>query len=547
MSGEPEGSGAARPALSAAVRRFAYDDGPAVLRDVRLALWPGTLTAVLGASGSGTSTLAKVLAGWALAGGHGRFEGTLVLARADDGGADDGPAVEALAFSGTADDPRLRIGAWGSHVAYVPQRASDLFTGAAPTVGEELAFSLEQRGVPRPEMHARVAEAAGAAGLDGLLGRNPRRLSGGEQRRLAIACALVDRPAVLLLDDPEASLDAPGLAALGSVVDAALAGGTAVAVFGSCAGALARRARHVLLLDGGTAVASGPSREVLVSRAFADSGVLAWDPAAAPAERPPRRPGPRPGEGQVSGTGDPLAALEAVRFAFPAPGPFRRRRGLRKPPEEAPTPARPVLDGACLAVQPGEIVALTGPNGAGKSTALRTLAGLLQPDAGTVRMAGRDISGLPAGVVAEHAGTLLQDPRDQLFERTALAEAAFGLGRLGLSQDAARSRALDALGSVGLADRASAHPYELSAAHQRLLALATVLARRPRVLLLDEPTVGLDRAGLERLEAAAAAAAQSGAAVVLTTHALPWAHRIADRVLALEHGRLARVEAGPFR
>ncbi|WP_077488598.1 ATP-binding cassette domain-containing protein [Sinomonas mesophila] len=570
MSGQAsaDAGGAGQPALSAHVRRFAYDDGgPAVLRDLRLALWPGTLTAVLGASGSGTSTLAKILAGWALAGGHGRLEGSLELAASG--------AAGALAFRGGPDDPRLRLGAWGAHVAYVPQRAADLLTGAAPTVGEELAFSLEQRGVPRPEMRARVADAADAAGLADLLGRSPQRLSGGEQRRLAIGCALVDRPGVLLLDDPEASLDAAGLAALAAVVDGALAAGTAVAVFGACAGALARRARHMLVLGGGTAVASGPPGEVLVSRAFASSGVLPRDPGDGGSDGPAIResdaaaepPGQnRAGQNRAgqnrdapAGTdgtpaarpagGEPFAELEAVRFAYPERdgGSRPRRRGLRRPPGRAQHSVRAVLDGASLAVRPGEVVALTGPNGAGKSTALRTLAGLLRPDAGTVRIAGRDIAGLPAGAVAAHAGTLFQDPRDQLLERTALAEVTFGLGRLGLSRDAARARALEALAAVGLADEAGAHPYELPAARQRLLALATVLARRPRVLLLDEPTAGLDRPGLRLLEAAVAHAATEGAAIVLTTHALPWAQRIAHRVLTLESGRLTRVESGPIR
>ncbi len=151
-------------------------------------------------------------------------------------------------------------------------------------------------------------------------------------------------------------------------------------------------------------------------------------------------------------------------------------------------------------MHPGEIVAVTGPNGAGKSTLLRHFNGLLRPSEGEVRVCGRSIAGVPVGTVAASMGLLFQHPRDQLFERTVLREAAFGLRQLfGKSEDQRQARA--ALAAVGLSGMEAAHPAELSASQQRLLALATVLAREPAVLALDEPTVGLDRHGLEALGA----------------------------------------------
>ncbi|MCH6470557.1 ABC transporter ATP-binding protein [Sinomonas terrae] len=508
--------------LAAHVRSFTYDDGgKPLLRDVRLELVPGSLTAVLGASGSGKSMLAKVLAGWALAGGHGRLNGTLELAR--------GGAAERLDFHGSPEDPRLRLGAWGQHVAYVPQRAADLLTGAAATVGEELAFALEQRGTPRAEMLEQVDSAARAVGLGEFLQRDPGRLSGGEQRRLAIACALVGRPGVVLLDEPSASLDAEGFAALSRLIGALRASGAAVVVFTAAADPIARAAERWLLLEGGAVAAEGPRAEVEADAAFAASGVLRDDSGTAENPR-------SVGEGLAAST--PLAELDRVTFAYPEAGRAGRRR-------HAFAPGTRVLDEASLAVLPGEVVALTGPNGAGKSTSLRHLAGLLRPQRGVVRIEGVDILAEPAGRVAGTVGTLFQEPRDQLFERTAVREVAFGLsgrrGFLGASRGEARTRALAALESVGLIRHADAHPYELSMSEQRLLALATVLARRPRVLLLDEPTVGLDRFGLARLEAAVRRAAEGGAAVVLSTHALTWARRQADRGLVLTAGRFHEV------
>ena len=199
----------------------------------------------------------------------------------------------------------------------------------------------------------------------------------------------------------------------------------------------------------------------------------------------------------------------------------------------------------------GEIVAVTGPNGAGKSTLLRHLNGLLQPLDGSVRINGRDISGLPAGQVAADVGLLFQDPRDQLFERTVEREVGFGLVRGPGSHSARGStrngagpvagKVLCALAAVGLEPAAGKHPAELPASQQRLLALATILARKPRVMALDEPTVALDRQGLTWLDAAVRQAAADGAAVVLVTHDLAYARSLAHRTVVLRSGR---IEAG---
>ncbi|GAB4099548.1 ABC transporter ATP-binding protein [Sinomonas halotolerans] len=501
-------SAAPGPVLAVRVDRFAHDaDGPPVLQGVRLALGPGSLTAVLGASGSGTTTLARIASGWALGSGHAEFTGALAL---------EGAAP--LVFS-PGNAPRLSLGAWGREVAFVPERAADLLTGASASVGEEIAFSLGQRAVPRAEMERRVPSAAAEVGLGALLEHPVEGLSGGQLRRLALACALVDDPRVLVLDSPESSLDADGVAALGRAVRGLRRRGAAVVLVGSCAGPLARSADHWVVLGAGTVAAEGPPAVVRPSAAFASSGVLPADPAEAEPPVPAGAPAVRAAPVHGRSPAQAAAELEGVRVSY-------RSRSV------------PVLVDAHLAVAAGETVAVAGPNGAGKSTLLRTLAGLVRPEAGTVRITGRDVGGIPAGRIAEQVGTLFQDPRDQLFERTCEREVAFGLARLGLGPGEVRPRALEALDAVGLAAAASRHPYELPGSHQRLLALATVLARRPRVLVLDEPTVGLDRDGLEALERTIAAAAEAGTAVVLATHALPWAGRRADRVLALSGGRI---------
>ena len=202
------------------------------------------------------------------------------------------------------------------------------------------------------------------------------------------------------------------------------------------------------------------------------------------------------------------------------------------PSASCPPPRTRVLDGVDLAVHPGEIIAVTGPNGAGKSTLLRHFNGLLQPLAGSVRISGQDIAGLPPGRVAADVGLLFQHPRDQLFERTAEREVGFGLP----AAPGARPGSA-CVGRGGSAEAAGQHPAELSASRQRLLALATVLARRPALWPWTNRPSGWTGTAW-RCWTAVRHAAAAGAAVVLVTHDLAYARSLAHRMCAWMPGRL---------
>ncbi|MDR6507804.1 energy-coupling factor transport system ATP-binding protein [Arthrobacter oryzae] len=498
------------PLLHARIAAFSYhgEDAPA-LRNLEVDAAPGTLTAVLGGSGSGKSTLGRLLAGW-LTGGHsGRFKGSLELGAAT--GAAAGDSGGPIHFHGTPDDPRINPSLWSEHVGYVPQDAAALLSTVGSTVAEELAFGLENRGMDRRMMHGAVSRAAEEAGLTALLERDPATLSGGELRRLAVACAAITRPRVLVLDEPLGSLDEAGSASVRALLRGLTDSGTAVIVLSQTADQLALTASHWLVLDGGTVTARGRHGELEDSPGLLQSGVVL-----------PARAGT--GSGRVHRAADPDPAvleLDRVAFGFPS---GRRRKGPG------------VLAGLSLSVPAGQIVAVTGPNGAGKSTLLRHFNGLLRPDRGTVRIEGADIAGIPTGKVADRVGLLFQHPRDQLFERTALREVLFGLDRKFGPEAGTKARA--ALDAVGLGDQPEIHPHELPASRQRLLALATVLAREPKLIALDEPTVGLDRHGLEYLDKAIRAAALRGAAVVMVTHELAYARSAAHIVLELRAGAL---------
>jgi energy-coupling factor transport system ATP-binding protein len=333
---------------------------------------------------------------------------------------------------------------------------------------------------------------------------------------------------MLILDEPMASLDAAGSARIEELIRGLCATGTGVVLLSQAADRLAGEATHWTVLDAGTVTAAGAPAQLIGSAELEHAGVLVPgthrpDAGAVPGPGPVPPAVPAPG----AVTPEPCLELCGVGFGY---GQDQRRRGTG--------PRQRVLRDVDLAVHPGEIIAVTGANGAGKSTLLRHFNGLLRPAEGDVRVCGRSIAGVPVGTVAASVGVLFQHPRDQLFERTVLREVAFGLRQL-FGKAEAGDRARAALAAVGLsADAGAVHPAELSASQQRLLALATVLAREPAVLALDEPTVGLDRHGLERLGRAVAAAAARGTAVVMVTHDLSYARATAHRILGLDGGTL---------
>lgn len=219
--------------------------------------------------------------------------------------------------------------------------------------------------------------------------------------------------------------------------------------------------------------------------------------------------------------------------------------GLRDVTVRYPGAGAPALAQASLEVAAGEGVALLGANGAGKTTLLRSAMALVHPASGTVEVCGRPTAALQPEDLADVAGYAFQNPEDQLFERTVRAELAFGPRQLGRSSERIAAVTAELLDALGLAEYAETHPYDLPAPRRRLVALAATMASEPRLLLLDEPTAGLDQAGRRLVEAAVRRARERGAAVVAVTHDADLALECLDRAVVLAAGRIAR--EGPAR
>jgi energy-coupling factor transport system ATP-binding protein len=223
---------------------------------------------------------------------------------------------------------------------------------------------------------------------------------------------------------------------------------------------------------------------------------------------------------------EPVIACEDVTYVY--------RRGT---PMEAPA-----LRGVSLAIRPGELVALIGPTGSGKSTLIQHFNGLLRPTAGTVRVAGHDLWAPRADRrrARQQVGLVFQFPEYQLFEETVRRDVAYGPGHLGLGEATVAERVDEALHLVGLdpVRFGERSPFTLSGGEMRRVALAGVLAMRPEVLVLDEPTVGLDPRGKEEIIARLETLHRQGLTIVIITHSMDEVARLADRVLVLAEGRV---------
>jgi energy-coupling factor transport system ATP-binding protein len=196
------------------------------------------------------------------------------------------------------------------------------------------------------------------------------------------------------------------------------------------------------------------------------------------------------------------------------------------------------LDGLSLRIGPGEAVALVGQNGSGKTTLVRHLNGLLRPTVGRVMVGGHDAAGMRVAALARQVGLVFQDPDRQIFAGTVRREVEFGPRNVGLRGGALAEAVASALSAVGLEGDMTTNPYDLGAARRKLLAIASVLAMRAPVLVLDEPTTGQDRAGVARIQGLVSDVVAAGRTAIAVSHDLRFVAETFPRVVVLRAGRV---------
>ena len=385
--------------------------------------------------------------------------------------------------------------------------------------GDEVAFGLENRCVPAPDIWPRVDRALVQVGFGYGRDRPSDALSGGEQQRLALAGTFALGPRLLLLDEPTANLDSAGAALVRRSLEEILADRslTLVVVEHRLAEALPLVERAVVLQAGGGVIADGPPDEVFARHGEQLAAVGVWVPDR-PLATPPRRAQP---------ARLPMVVAEQVAYRYPGE-------------QDA------AVERVDLQLNSGEVLAIVGANGSGKSTLALLLGGLLMPSHGSV-VAGSGLTGAPRGPLgawrarqlASQIGSVFQDPEHQFLAERVGDELRMGPMRAGLPAGAVQRRADELLARLHLTHLADANPFTLSGGEKRRLSVATALAAEPSVLLLDEPTYGQDRRTAVELLELLAELRDAGSAVAIVTHDEPFAAALADRRVRLEHGRLA--------
>ncbi|MEW2382955.1 ABC transporter ATP-binding protein [Micromonospora sp. NPDC047707] len=449
------------------------------LRGVDLRVEHGERVLLLGPSGAGKSTLLAALAGL-LPDDSGEQEGTVEI-----DGLDPRKARERVGI--VFQDPESQL---------VMSRS-----------GDDVAFGLENRGVPADEIWHRVDEALRRVGFPYDRNRPTAALSGGEQQRLALAGVLALRPGLLLLDEPTANLDPAGATLVRDAVTRALdADTTLLLVEHRVAESLPLVDRVVVLEAGGGVRADGTPEAVFAAHGDALAAEGVWVPGR---PVPPRR--------ATGPAGDVLLAAE--RLGLP-----------------------PRLGAVDLAVRAGEALAVLGPNGAGKSTLALVLGGLLKPGTGrlaaTAALVGDDTRPAPhrwrAPALARRIGSVFQDPEHQFVTSTVFDELALGPRRTGRPEPEVRSTVDALLDRLRLTTLARANPYTLSGGEARRLSVATALATAPRLVICDEPTFGQDRRTWSELVDLFAELRDAGHGLVTVTHDAEFVAALADRHVLLE-------------
>lgn len=520
------------PIVSLAHVTLAYGDLRA-LDNVSLDVRQGERLCVLGANGSGKSTLASVICGL-LAPDAG--EVTLV--------------GEKVFAAGSADFDAYRRAR--RKLGLVFQNPEDQIVTSV--VEEDVAFGPENLGLPPERIEHLVRRELHRVAMERYAKADPARLSGGQRQRVTIAGALAMEPRVLVLDEPSSSLDVRGRRSVMKVVEKLRGVGcTVVHVTHFMDEALG--ADRVMVLDHGHIALVGTPQEVFshveevrdlgleepfagrLSSQLRERGLdVSWtcDEDALLADLARRTSGHRSGRAAAApGTAPhtaaaPVVRAEDVRFSY------EQSRRRRRRADAAPA----ALDGVTLDVPRGAHVALVGQTGSGKSTLLRLIAALEVPDQGSI-----EVDGISTADRRERrrlhgrVGYVMQRPERQLFAETVAQDVAYGPSNLGLSPSEVDQRVKRALDLVGLAGKDDASPFQLSGGQQRLCALAGILAMEPDLLVLDEPTAGLDPRGRRKLRRILDGLNATGTTLVEVTHAMEDAAR-ADLVAVLDDGRV---------
>ena len=497
----------------------------------------GEFIGIIGENGAGKSTLSQALMGLVPQFYKGAYGGTVMV----DG-------IEA---------GRTPVAQLCGHVGLVFQNPFNQLSGAKDNVYEEVAFGMQNLGVPAEEMKNRVEEALKLLDIWQYRDRNPFDLSGGQMQRVAIASVLVMRPDVMILDEPTSQLDPEGSDEVFKAVETLTGSGITILMIEQKIEKLAAYCDRILLLHKGKQIAFDTPQKVFsmpdlnnygiqaptftrICKAedvtLADgtypvtveeaAGVLREKRLEAPAcadggERAQRTAGVEAaqagGSAESAGSSDEQFCIEKLDFSYLADVPVLKNLNMKL--DKRPT-------------------AIIGQNGAGKTTLVKLLKGLLKPVSGSIYFHGEDISGKTVAMLAGNVGYVFQNPDDQIFKYNVMDEILFGPLNIGMDAERAKKEAERALKLTGLTGKEKENPYDLELYERKMTAIASVLAMDTDVLILDEPTIAQDWKGRQIIGGIIRSLSERGKLVIAILHDMDFVAENFERVIIMAHGRV---------
>ena len=492
------------------------------LTDIDLEIYPGERVLIAGPSGSGKSTLAGCINGLNPFSNPGACTGTLTV----DG----------------VDAPHSSIFELSAHVGTVLQDPDGQFIGL--TVGEDIAFALENSCTPQDEMHAITRHAAELVGIENHLGYAPHELSGGQKQRVSLAGVMVDQVRILLFDEPLANLDpATGKQAIELIDEIQKKTDTTVLIIEHrLEDVLWRNVDRIVLVNGGTILADLRPDELLSGSLLAENGIR--EPLYVTALRyagvditPDKHPA------HVDSLVLDDTDTQKLRDWFTA-----RPRPAAQPERE------PLLEvkGLCFGYQKGqqtlrdvsfsigkgEMVSIVGRNGAGKSTLSKLICGFETPDAGEIFLNGKPLAEENIRRRAQHIGYVMQNPNQMISKTMIYEEVALGLQRSGLTEEQIREKVEATLRVCGLYPFRNWPISALSFGQKKRVTIASVLVLDPELILLDEPTAGQDFRHYTDIMEFLRGLNARGVTVVMITHDMHLMLEYTRRALVFCDGRL---------
>lgn len=488
------------------------------LCNINLQIREGEFLLVAGGSGSGKSSLARLLAGLIPEFYGGKVQGRILLQGKELKG-----------------EERCVL---NSHVAIVFQDPEKQLV--MTSVEAEIAFGLENLGLPRPEMFRRVAEVMTFLNLAHLKKEFTAKLSGGEKQKVALAAVVAMHPRVFVLDEPTSQLDPVAAGEFLDLVEYLNKElGYTVVLIEQRLERCFHLADRLVVMEEGKIICDGAPGDV--ARWQVEHGLPFIPPVAK-------------FFASLNSSVIPLTVRDGRRELqkYISPVPFcenpQRRRLLSTVNKAQPVVleaknlwytypgGQEVIRGQSLCVKEGEFVVILGANAAGKTTLLKLLAGILKPDRGSVHLHGKNTRKLPLTELGRYVGYLSQNPNDYLFQDTVEEELRFTLNNFQIPDNGVCEEILERLGLYGLR---RCNPRDLSSGERQRVALASVLVAGPRLLLLDEPTRGIDYRLKTELGAFLHEMTASGGAVVMVTHDVEFAAEYAQRVVMVFDGVVA--------